>query len=84
MNPIDQYNEKGYVILRNFFNNVEIAIIGGHVDQIYNKRANENEAEILMELPRKSGPTGRMDSQACNSVVKSLLISTTITNWIYD
>jgi ectoine hydroxylase-related dioxygenase (phytanoyl-CoA dioxygenase family) len=46
MGPIDQYNEKGYVILRNFFNNVEIALIGCHVDQIYNKWANENEAEI--------------------------------------
>ena len=50
MSPIDQYNEKGYVILRNFFNNVEIALIGGHVDQIYNKWANENEAEIYNQM----------------------------------
>ena len=50
MKPIDQYQKNGYVILRNFFSNTEIAAIGNHVDRIYKKWASENEAEIYSQM----------------------------------
>ncbi len=47
MKPIDQYDEYGYAILRNFFSDLEIASIDKYVDRIYKKWMNENKTEIF-------------------------------------
>jgi len=48
MKPIDLYQENGYVILRSFFGNTEIAAIEGYVDRIYKKwRAKERPKFIV-------------------------------------
>ena len=50
MKPIDQYQESGYVILRSFFSNTEIAAIVGYVDRIYKKWVRERDAEIYSQM----------------------------------
>ncbi len=47
MSPIDQYDEYGYAVLRNFFSDIEISSIDTHVDRIYKGWVSENEAEIF-------------------------------------
>lgn len=47
MNPIDQYDECGYAILRGFFSDIDIVSIERHVDRIYKKWMSENKAEIF-------------------------------------
>ena len=50
MKPVDQYQENGYVILRRFFSNTEIAAIGGFVDRIYKKWMSARSAEIYSQM----------------------------------
>lgn len=47
MKPIDQYDKHGYLVLRNFFSEIEISLIDQHVDRIYRKWIRKNEAEIF-------------------------------------
>ena len=50
MKPIDQYEKNGYVILRRFFSNTEIAAIGGFVDRIYKEWMNGRKAKIYSQM----------------------------------
>ncbi len=47
MKPVDQYNEHGYVVLRDFLSNTEISEIDSHVDRIYKLWVSKNETEIF-------------------------------------
>ena len=47
MKPIDQYHECGYVVLKDFFSDIEIFSVDQHVDRIYRKWMIENETEIF-------------------------------------
>lgn len=47
MKPVDQYNEQGYVVFRDFFSEIEISVIDSHVDRIYKLWISENETEIF-------------------------------------
>ena len=46
MKLIDQFEENGYVVLRNFFDEEEISLMSNYVDRIYQKWQSENETEI--------------------------------------
>lgn len=43
----DQYGKDGYVVLRNFFSELEISEIASHVDRVYRTWISENESEIF-------------------------------------
>ena len=46
MQPIDKYNEKGYVVLKGFFDPEEITLLDAQVDPIYRKWLFDNKDEV--------------------------------------
>ena len=47
MKPIDQFEKRGYAVLRGFFSDEEVSRLDSHVDRIYQKWRSENEARIF-------------------------------------
>lgn len=44
---VDKYNESGYVVLRNFFSDVEISLFDDHVDRIFRQWMKDHKSEIF-------------------------------------